>query len=50
MIVMKDENLIDLKIDSDISTLEKHLNQAIKLEETGFYQEAIEQLKDLSLY
>lgn len=45
MIVMKAENLLDLKIESDISTIEKHFNQAIKLEEAGYYHEAAEQLK-----
>jgi len=45
MIVMKAENLLDLKIESDISTIEKHFDQATKLEEAGYYLEAIEQLK-----
>lgn len=45
MIVMKAENLLDLKIESDISTIEKHLDQAIKLEEAGYFYEAAEQLK-----
>jgi universal stress protein E len=45
MIVLKAENLIDLKIESDISTIEKHLDQAIKLEETGYLEEALNQLK-----
>ncbi len=45
MIINKAENLLDLKIESDISSLEKHLSQAKKLEELGYYEEAIEQLK-----
>ncbi len=45
MVVLKAVNLLELKIESDISTIEKHLDQAIKLEEAGFYQEAVDQLK-----
>lgn len=45
MIVTKAENLLDLKIEADISSLEKHLIQAKKLEELGYYDEAIDQLK-----
>lgn len=45
MIVTKAENLLDLKIEADISSLEKHFNQAKKLEDLGYYNEAIEQLK-----
>ena len=45
MVVMKAENLLDLKIESEISTIEKHLGQSIKLEEAGYYHEAIEQLE-----
>ncbi|MCB2222027.1 MAG: universal stress protein [Bacteroidetes bacterium] len=45
MIITKAENILELKIESDISTLEKHLDQAIQLEKLGSYEEAIEQLK-----
>ncbi len=45
MVITKSENIINLKIDADISNLEKHLNQAKKLEEIGYFSEAIEQLK-----
>ena len=45
MIIMKAENLLDLKIESDISSIEKHLDHAAKLEEAGYYHESIEQLK-----
>ena len=45
MIVTKAENLLELKIDSDITTLEKHFDQAIQLEKLGNYEEAVEQLK-----
>jgi len=45
MIITKAENILELKIESDISTLEKHLDQAIQLEKMGSYEEAIEQLK-----
>ncbi|MBN1387465.1 MAG: universal stress protein [Bacteroidales bacterium] len=45
IVTTKSENLLNLKIESDISTLEKHYSQALKLKETGFYDEAIEQLK-----
>ncbi|MEZ5198321.1 MAG: universal stress protein [Bacteroidales bacterium] len=45
MIITKAENILELKIESDISTLEKHLDQAIQLEKLGNYEEAIEQLK-----
>lgn len=44
MVTTKSENILNLKIESDISTLEKHFSQAMKLKKTGFYDEAIEQL------
>ncbi|MBS0012072.1 MAG: universal stress protein [Bacteroidales bacterium] len=45
IVTMKSENLLNLRIDSDIESLEKHYSQAMKLKETGFYEEAIKQLK-----
>lgn len=45
IVTTKSENIINLKIDSEISDIEKHFKQAIKLNETGYYNEAIEQLK-----
>ncbi|WP_066633569.1 universal stress protein [Labilibacter marinus] len=45
LIVTKTEDIIELKIDNDISELELHLQQAERLEATGYYQEAIDQLK-----
>lgn len=45
IVATKSENIINLKIDSEISDIEKHFNQAIKLNETGYFTEAIEQLK-----
>ena len=45
IVTTKSANLLNLKIDDDISNLEKHFKQAEKLQETGFYKEAIEQLK-----
>ncbi len=45
MVITKSENILNLKIDADISEIEKHLANAQKLEETGYYKEAIEQLK-----
>ncbi len=45
IVITKEENILDLKIDKDISVLEKHLHQAEKLEEAGYYHEAINQLK-----
>jgi len=44
MVITKSENLLKLKMESDISNLEKHFSQALKLKDTGFYDEAIEQL------
>ena len=45
MVITKSENILNLKIDTDISEIEKHLDNAKKLEETGYYEEAIAQLK-----
>ncbi|MEE4213618.1 MAG: universal stress protein [Bacteroidales bacterium] len=45
IVTMKSENMLNLRIDSDIESLEKHYSQAMKLKETGFYEEAIKQLK-----
>lgn len=45
MVVTKSESIINLKIDSDISEIEKHLSNASRLEVSGYYEEAINQLK-----
>lgn len=45
VVITKSENILNLKIDADISEIEKHLANAKKLEETGYYNEAITQLK-----
>ncbi len=45
MVITKTENILNLKIDADISEIEKHMTNAEKLVETGFYKEAIEQYK-----
>jgi nucleotide-binding universal stress UspA family protein len=45
MVVTKSESILNLKIDADISELEKHLSNARRLEATGYYEEAIHQLK-----
>lgn len=45
LVITKSENILNLKIDADISEIEKHLENARKLEETGYYKEAIAQLK-----
>ncbi|MCT4601717.1 MAG: universal stress protein [Marinifilum sp.] len=45
ILVTKSENILNLKIDSDISNLEKHFELAEKLKEMGYYKEAIKQLK-----
>lgn len=45
LVITKSENILNLKIDSDITQLEKHFANSRKLEETGYYNEAIEQLK-----
>ena len=45
MVVTKTENILNLKIDADISEIEKHMSNAEKLVETGFYAEAVEQYK-----
>lgn len=45
IVLTKSENILNLRIEKDISNLEKHYSQAIKLKETGFYDEAINQLK-----
>lgn len=44
MVITKSENILNVKIDADISEVEKHIVIAKKLEETGFYEEAIEHL------
>ena len=44
MVITKTENILNLKIDKDISDLEKILSNAKHLEETGFYEDAIVQL------
>lgn len=45
MVITKSKNILNLTIDADISDIEKHMANAHKLEETGYYKEAIEQLK-----
>jgi universal stress protein E len=45
IVTTKSEDLLNLKIDSDISNLEKHFKQAKQLQESGYYNEAINQLK-----
>ena len=45
MVITKSENILNLKIDFEISEIEKHFANAIKLEKTGYYKEAIDQLK-----
>ena len=45
IVTTKSEHLLNLKIDEDISNLEKHYKQAMQLQETGYYNEAINQLK-----
>lgn len=45
MVITKSENILNLKIDADITELEKHFANAQTLEETGYYKESIEQLK-----
>ena len=45
IVTAQSDNLLNVKIDADISNLEKHFKQAEKLQETGFYKEAINQLK-----
>lgn len=45
MVITKSENILNLKIDFEISEIEKHFNNATELEKAGYYTEAIEQLK-----
>lgn len=45
MVITKTENILNLKIDADISEIEKHMSNAEKLAETGFFDEAVEQYK-----
>jgi len=45
IVTMKSENMLNVRIDSDVESLEKHYSQAMKLKATGFYEEAIKQLK-----
>lgn len=45
MVITKSENILKLKIDSDISEMEKHLSHALRLESSGYYEEAVSQLK-----
>jgi len=49
MVITKSESILNLKIDSDISEIEKHLANAERLETSGYYDEAIHQL-ELSLH
>ncbi len=43
-VVTKSENIINLKMNSDISGIEKHYAEAMKLESEGLFDQAIEQL------
>jgi len=45
MVTMKSNNILKVKIDSDISGIEDHYKRALQLEESGFYEEAINQLE-----
>jgi nucleotide-binding universal stress UspA family protein len=45
MVITKTENILNLKIDADISEIEKHMANAEKLAETGYFTEAVEQYK-----
>lgn len=45
IVTAKSANLLNVKIDADISSIEKHFKQAEKLIEASFYDEAIKQLK-----
>ncbi len=45
MVITKTENILNLKIDADISEIEKHMTNAEKLAETGYFAEAVEQYK-----
>lgn len=45
LITTKAENILNLKIDSDISNIEKHFENAKTLEKNGFFVEAAAQLK-----
>lgn len=49
MVITKTENILHVKMDYEISTIQSHFDRAIKLEESGFYTEAIHQMK-LCLY
>ena len=45
MVITKSENILNLKIDFEISEIEKHFTNAMQLEKTGYYEDAIDQLK-----
>jgi two-component SAPR family response regulator len=45
LVTTKAENILNLKIDYEISTIEKHFANAKKLEENGFFDEAEQQFK-----
>ena len=45
VVVTKSKSILNLKIDSDISEMEKHMSNASRLEASGHYMEAIHQLK-----
>jgi universal stress protein E len=49
MVITKTENILHIKMDYEISTIQNHFDRAIKLEESGFFNEAIDQMK-LCLY
>lgn len=44
MVITKSENILNLKIDKDISDLEQAMSNAKRLEEAGFYDAAIAQV------
>lgn len=45
MVITKSENILNLKIDFEISEIEKHFTNAMQLEKIGYYEDAIDQLK-----
>lgn len=44
VVITKSKSILNLKIDSDITELEKHMANAERLEASGYYKEAIHQL------
>lgn len=45
VVITKSENILNLKIEKDISDIERLMDNAKNLEEAGFYEDGIEQLK-----